>query len=97
MNKSLVPRLLLLILAVIVVWSAVLCLKYNDRTRQVRQFQLWATQGALQQQAFSLLVNDCNEYAKHNRAMEQLLSSISTAPRATTPAAPTPASKPTGK
>ncbi len=86
MNKSPLPKLLLAILAVIVVWSTILCGFYIKRTKEMRQMQWWTTQMTLRHQLFNMLVNDSAEYAKRNPAMEQLLRSINTAPQPAVPA-----------
>ncbi len=86
MNKSPLPKLLLAILAVIAVWSVVLCWVYIKRAKQVRDTQLMMNLMNSRQQLFGMLVNDSAEYAKHSPAMEQLLRSINTTPPTAVPA-----------
>ncbi|HEY5910521.1 MAG TPA: hypothetical protein VJA21_07930 [Verrucomicrobiae bacterium] len=95
MNKSPLPRLLLAVLAVIAIWSLVLCWVYLNRAKQVRDTQMMTNLMNSRQQFFVMLVNDCNEYAKHSPAMEQLLRSLSTGPQAAALTAP--AAKPPTK
>ncbi len=80
--------MLLAILAVISIWSLVLCGLYLKRAKQVRDAQMTTNLLNSRQQLFGMLINDAAEYAKKSPAMDQLLRSINTAPRPAAPAAP---------
>jgi len=95
MNKSPLPKVFLAVLAVISIWSLVLCWQYDRRTRQLREAQSTITMLSSRQQLFRMLVNDSAEYAKRHPAMDQLLRSINTAPHAST--APVSATKSAAK
>ncbi len=91
MNKSPLPTILLLILAIIGLWSVYLCWTYTTRAKQARQLQA-TTNGLLVwqqqwQQRLSLLSSESAEYAKQHPAMEQLLRSISSGSHTSSPAA----------
>ncbi len=78
--------MLLAIVAVLAIWSLILCYMYFGRARQIRDMQMYMTQINSRQQAFGMLVNDAAEYAKQHPAMDQLLRSIGVA-KAAQPAA----------
>lgn len=92
MNKSPLPKILLAILLMTAIASAILCVQYIKRTKQLRNLQVNLNVLNSRQQLFGMLVNDCAEYAKQRPAMDQLLRSINapqpqrtSAPVATTP------------
>ncbi len=94
MNKSPLPKLLLAILAVIAVWSVVLCFQYVSRARQARALQTntarlinWQQEW---QQRLALLGSESAEYAKQHPAMDQLLRSMTAAAHNGAPTATAP-------
>ena len=97
MNKSPLAKVLLVILAVISIWSLLLCWKYFGKSRQLREKQMQINQVNFRQQVFGMMLNDAAEYSRHSVAMSNLLVSLSTPPPSV-PANPAPSGlKPPGK
>lgn len=95
MNKSPGPKILLAILTMIAIASAMLCVLYIKRTKQLRNLQMLTTVMNSRQQLFGMLVNESAEYAKQHPAMDQLLRSINV-PQPQRPSAPAAATPKTG-
>ncbi len=76
MNKSPVAKVLLFIVAVLSVWSLVLCWTYFNRARQLQEMQMQVGRIGAAQQGFQQLLNDAAEYSKTHPAMDSLLRSI---------------------
>jgi hypothetical protein len=90
MNESPWPKALLLILAIISLWSLYLCWSYFRDVRHLRDMQMQMNAINYNQQVFGLMLNEANEYGKKNPAMESLLHSLGVTqvpgPAAITPA-----------
>ncbi len=76
MNKSPVAKVLLFIVAVLSVWSLVLCWTYFNRARQLQDMQIQVYRISQAQQGFQMLLNESAEYSKTHPAMDTLLRSI---------------------
>jgi len=96
MNKSPLTKVLLGVLAVLALWSLILCYTYINRARQLREMQATVNGINVRQQVLSMLVNDCVEYSKKNAAINHILQSIGVNPGAA-PAAATAPAKPATK
>lgn len=94
MKNSAFTTVLLVALAVLSIWSAISCVKFISRSRELRRLQ--AEVGAINQRqtGINLLVNDIIEYSKKDPAIDPILESIGAKPGRTNGAA---TNKPAGK
>jgi len=90
MNKSPLTKVLLGVLALISLWSLVLCYSYNSKTRELRLLNGQAAAINFRQQAANALVLDVMKYSEKNPSIKPILESITnnramaTAPKSTT-------------
>jgi hypothetical protein len=80
MNKSPMPKVLLLLLSFAAVLSVWWCWNYRNRIDELRRIQVWLGQTQLQQQVFAALVNEAVEYSKRNPAIDPILQSLGAKP-----------------
>jgi len=95
MNNSPLPKILLGILAIISIWSLILCWSYFKAVREARDLQLQMNAMNYKQQVFASLINESVEYSKKNAAIEPILRPIlgQPAPAAAPASAPKASSK----
>ncbi len=92
MKNSPITTVLLVALAILSVWSAISCVKFVSRSRELRRLQNVVGQINFRQAGINALVNESIEYSKKNPAIDPILESIGAKPGHTNAAA-----KPAGK
>ena len=94
MKNSPITTVLLVALAILSVWSAISCVKFISRSRELRRLQNAVGVINARQAGINALVNDAVEYSKKNSAIDPILESIGAKATHTNSAA---AAKPAGK
>lgn len=94
MKNSPITTVLLVTLAILSVISAIACVKFISRSRDIRQLQNRVGQINAHQALMNQLVSEVVEYSKKNPAIDPILESIGAKPASANPAA---ATKPGGK
>ena len=93
MKNSPLTTILVGVLAVISLWSLVLCGMYVHRSRQLVDLKNRAAAINYRQNAINSLVNDTVEYSKRNPAIEPILESAGVKPKSASAGAAKPGTK----
>ncbi len=76
MNKSPLTKILLGILAILSIWSLILCYRVISKSRDFRNLNAQATAMSVRLNAFNSLAVECLDYSKKNPAIDPILESV---------------------
>ncbi len=76
MNKSPLTKILVGILAILSIWSLILCYSFISRSRQLRALNAQANAISFRQNLLNSLAADCVEYSKKNSAIDPILEGV---------------------
>ncbi len=82
MNKSPLTKILVGILAILSIWSLILCYGFITKSRQLRSLNAQANAITFRQNLLNSLAVDCIEYSKKNAAIDPILESVGVKPKA---------------
>jgi len=94
MNNSPLPKVLLVILALLSVLCLWYCWSFRKEVTELRRTNAEMSQVNYKFQVFQALMADAGEYSKHNAAIEPILRSVNPANAAAAAAAAQTAAKP---